>query len=118
MAHGLERPGRDPAGRQSTMSWAATIPYRDGGFQCPPSRTLEALPPEGIVLVVTLEQHGRPSGDATIPPLSDFLQGSFAGVPADNATRRFNAPFAALQRRDVRALRAKGPNAGTDQPSS
>ena len=75
---------------QQTMSWAATVPYEDAGFQFPPSKTLDALPPDGIVILVTLEQHGEPSGYGKIPLLSDFLRGSFEGIPADVGTRHFD----------------------------
>ena len=75
---------------QQTMSWAATVPYEDAGFQFPPSKTLDALPPDGIVILVTLEQHGQPSGYGKIPLLSDFLRGSFEGIPADVGTRHFD----------------------------
>jgi hypothetical protein len=72
---------------QQTMSWASTNPYEDTGFQFPPSKTLDALFRDGIVILVTLGQHGQPSGYGKIPPLSDFLHGSFEGIPADVGTR-------------------------------
>jgi hypothetical protein len=76
---------------QSTTTWASTIPYRDDALQFPPSKTVAALPPDGIVVLVTLEQYGQPSGDVTIPPLADFVQGGFEGLGAENAPRHFDA---------------------------
>jgi len=82
---------------QQTMSWASTIPYRDAGFQFPPTKTLDVLPPDGIAILVDLEQHGQAHGEpASSPPfkLSDFLDGGFEGVSADNAAKHFDALLA------------------------
>jgi hypothetical protein len=48
---------------ESAQSAAATIPYRDGPNELPPARTLEALPPDGIVVWVSLtrDSHFEPS---------------------------------------------------------
>ena len=82
-----------PDGEQ-TMSWASTIRYRDGGFQFPPHETLDALPPDGVVIVVSLEEHGQAHGDtASHPPfrLDDFVDGSFEGISPGNAAKHFDA---------------------------
>jgi hypothetical protein len=82
---------------QQTRSWASTTPYRDSGFQFPPHETLDALPPDGIVILVTLEQHGQAHGEpATSPPfrLTDFLDGSFEGISPENGTKHFDALLA------------------------
>lgn len=78
---------------QATTSWASTIPYRDGGFQFPPHDTLEALPADGIIVLVTLEQHGSLENDPSSRPprLSDFLDGGFEGISQENATRHITA---------------------------
>jgi hypothetical protein len=81
-----------PDGQQTT-SWASTIPYRDEPNQFPPHATLEALPADGIIVLVTLEQHSglgnEPAG--RLPRLSDFLDGSFEGMPLGIAARQFDA---------------------------
>jgi hypothetical protein len=71
------------------MSWASTIRYRDSGFQFPPHETLDALPPDGVVLAVRLDQHGSEGGPPLQPPfrLSDFEDGSFEGLGAENGPR-------------------------------
>lgn len=88
--------GIQPEGQQ-TMSWASTIPYRDSGFQFPPHDTLAALPPDGIIVLVTLEQHGQARAKpASSPPfrLADFLDGGFEGISPENATKQFDALLA------------------------
>jgi hypothetical protein len=78
---------------QATLSWASTISYRDGGYQFPPHETLEALPPDGIVVITTLEQYGFSNAPKAEPPfkLDDFGQDSFEGIGPQNDTRMFRA---------------------------
>lgn len=75
---------------QTTMSWASTIPYRDESLGFPPSRTLAALPPDGIVVLARLDQYGRTNAPAGRPPfrLSDFVEGSFEGLGPENSPRQ------------------------------
>ncbi len=80
---------------QQTMSWASTVPYRDSGLQFPPSATLGALPPDGIVLTVRLDQHGSEGGPPVEPPfrLGDFREASFEGLGAENDPRSFRGRY-------------------------
>jgi hypothetical protein len=80
---------------QSTLSWASTIPYLDEGFQWPPHETLAALPPDGIVLTVMLEQYGVEGGPPVRPPfrLSDFEEGSFEGLATETGPRTFRGRY-------------------------
>jgi len=41
-------------GSQRAHAWAATVPYRDCSICVPPHRTLAALPPDGIVIQLTV----------------------------------------------------------------
>lgn len=41
-------------GGQQTWTWASTSPYRDESLQSPPYKTLEHLPPDGIVITLWL----------------------------------------------------------------
>jgi hypothetical protein len=78
---------------QQTMSWTSTIPYRDSGLQFPPTQTLEALPPGGIVLVVWLQQYRQSDAGSGESPfrLEDFERGSFEGIPPENDARMLRA---------------------------
>jgi hypothetical protein len=80
---------------QQTMSWASTIPYRDSGLQFAPHETLAALPPDGIVLTVRLDQHGSKGGPPVQPPfrLSDFREGTFEGLDPENGPRSFGGRY-------------------------
>jgi hypothetical protein len=78
----------EPGGEQTT-SWASTAPYRDQPDQFPPHKTLAALPPEGIVIVVWLSRH--PGSRSRLPrqqaPFKiQHTPGSFEGVPSSRAT--------------------------------
>jgi len=71
---------------QHTWTWAATVPYRDEPFQFPPSRTLEHLPPDGIVIDVQLDgpdPHVGEGGQVARLPfkVGDADPGSFEGMP-------------------------------------
>lgn len=81
-----------PDGEQAT-SWASTIPYRDSGDQFPPHETLAALPPDGVLLVVWLQQFGIEHAPPAGPPfrLQNFTDGSFEGMPQQNATLTLHA---------------------------
>jgi hypothetical protein len=57
-----------PDGEQ-TESWASTIPYLDEPQQFPSSKTLEQLPPDGVVIYVTLF---GPAARALDGPTSPF----------------------------------------------
>ena len=80
---------------QQTMSWASTIPYRDSGFQFAPHETLSALPPDGIVLTVRLDQHGSEGGPPVETPfrLDDFREASFEGLGTENDPRSFRGRY-------------------------
>ena len=80
---------------QQTMSWASTVPYRDSGLQFPPSATLGALPPDGIVLTVRLDQHGSEGGPPVETPfrLGNFREASFEGLGAENDPRSFRGRY-------------------------
>ena len=55
------------------VSWAATVPFADGAEDLPPTRTLEHLPPAGIVIaaVQSLDVCRPPPGLLALhPPLS------------------------------------------------
>jgi hypothetical protein len=78
----------EPGGEQTT-SWASTAPYRDQPDQFPPHKTLAALPPEGIVIVVWLSRH--PGSRSRLPRQQAPFKiahtpGSFEGVPSSRAT--------------------------------
>jgi hypothetical protein len=67
---------------QQTFTWASTAPYRDEPFQFAPRKTLETLPPDGIVIAVQLfgpDEHARL---ATLPLRIAAAEGpsSFEGV--------------------------------------
>jgi hypothetical protein len=73
---------------QQTMSWASTIPYRDSGFQFPPHATLEALPPEGVVIVAMLTQSSGQSNGTDEAPVLDLRKApiaDFEGLGSVNA---------------------------------
>jgi hypothetical protein len=84
--------GPDEAGADGefTTSWAATIPYADEWNALPPFKTLERLPPDGILIWLGLTRSNRlpplPQGDpccpARTPPfrLAEFdRRGSWEG---------------------------------------
>jgi hypothetical protein len=81
-----------PDGEQTT-SWASTVPYRDSSDQFPPHETLAALPPDGVLVVAWLQQFGAEHAPLEEPPfrLAEFTNGSFEGVPQQNATRMLHA---------------------------
>jgi hypothetical protein len=81
---------------QATLTWASTIPYRDEGFQWPPHETLAALPPDGIVLTIQLQQYGSKGGSPVQPPfrLSDFEEVTFEGLTTENGPRSFAGRYA------------------------
>src|SRR5262249_6729152 len=81
---------------QQTMSWASTIPYRDSGFQFPPTQTLAALPPDGVVLIAQLDQNASEGGPPVHAPfrLSDFQEGAFEGLGSGNDPRSFGGRYA------------------------
>jgi hypothetical protein len=75
---------------QNSWSWASTIAYRDEPFQFPPSKTLERLPPDGIVIDVQLygpDPHVRDrSRPARVPlRIAEADIGSFDGLRPENA---------------------------------
>jgi hypothetical protein len=83
-------------------AWAATVPYRNGPRDLPPSRTLETLSPDGIVIWVGLARDNRfpPTAErrGNRPPLHVPLRLSnahgcacFEGVP-DNWVYRLYGP--------------------------
>jgi hypothetical protein len=52
---------------QQTWTWAATVPYLDEPQQFPPRKTLEQLPPDGIVIGVMLYGPTGHTGSAEPP---------------------------------------------------
>ena len=89
LAHRLGGAGGDPADGQATLTWAATVPYRDEGFQWPPHETLAALPPDGIVLTVQQQQYGSKGASPVRLPLqlSAFDDASFEGLTTASGSR-------------------------------
>jgi hypothetical protein len=78
-----------PDGEQ-TISWASTIPYKDSGFQFPPHATQDALPPDGIAIVVMLSQSGPHSNGPDTSPRLDLAGatvGTFEGMDPSKQTR-------------------------------
>jgi hypothetical protein len=73
---------------QQTSTWAATIPYRDEPFQFPPSRTLERLPKDGVIILTDLFGPNNGAGTSApfhLPPLPRHLDPnfSFEGLPSN-----------------------------------
>jgi hypothetical protein len=74
---------------QSSFTWASTIPYRDEPFDFPPSKTLERLPGDGIVIHVQLSgpdpRLRNSSRPITLPiRIADANSGSFEGLGPEN----------------------------------
>jgi len=66
-----------------TVTWAATVPYRDPPLQIPPSRTLNRLPSDGVIIVVSLSRDSafriRPVNSLRIRPR--LIGDNFEGLP-------------------------------------
>lgn len=57
----------EPEGQQ-TWTYASTVPYRDEPLQAPPYKTLEVLPPDGIVIWLYLFGPGEVDTSRRSPP--------------------------------------------------
>ncbi len=73
---------------QQTWTWASTIPYLDEPIQFPPRKTLEQLPPDGIVIDVQMFGPDNPSTRKAEPPFrmaqadrSDSWEGQVGEIP-------------------------------------
>ncbi len=69
---------------QSAATWTSTIPYRDQPFEFPPSKTIAALPPDGIIIDVQLFGPGGYGGGKATPPFriaQSTGESGFEGVP-------------------------------------
>ncbi len=66
-----------------TVSWAATVPYRDPPWQIPPHRTLARLPNDGVIIWVSLSRDSahrtEPVNSLRIRPR--LIRSSFEGLP-------------------------------------
>jgi len=80
---------------EGTFTWASTIPYRDPPNALPMQRTLDALPPDGIVIFVSLLRSHHWQNrfpDLQLPyDLAQAKRGPFEGVSAERATYRITA---------------------------
>jgi hypothetical protein len=65
-------------------AWASTVPYEDAPHDLPPSKTLESLPADGIVIWVGIDRDNRfpPDAPASARSLSVPLQLADAGAPS------------------------------------
>jgi hypothetical protein len=69
-------------------SWASTVPFLDGPTSLPPTKTIERLPPDGIVMAVTqyLDVCRRLRGIRALRPplrLADATRSGFPGPRGD-----------------------------------
>jgi hypothetical protein len=80
---GTSGPAKVQPDVEQTHTWASTIPYLDEPFQFPPSKTLDRLPPDGIIIDVQL--FGRTRGRAAELPfrIDGVEPGSFEGLPPE-----------------------------------
>jgi len=66
-----------------TVTWAATVPYRAPPLQIPPSRTLNRLPSDGVIILVSLSRDSalriRPVNSLRIRPR--LIGNNFEGLP-------------------------------------
>jgi hypothetical protein len=63
----------NPSCVRQRVSWASTVPFRDGPMQLPPDRMIQSLPPDGIIIAATqyVDRCRRLRGlPALRPPLS------------------------------------------------
>lgn len=92
---GTSGPAEVDPDSEGTFTWAATIPYLDPPNALPMQRTLDALPPDGIVIFVSLlrSHHWQNGFPALRLPydLGEAERGPFEGVPGDRATYRITA---------------------------
>jgi hypothetical protein len=77
------RGGRLLAEGGQTVSWAATVPYRDPPAQIPPFRTLRRLPSDGVIIWISLSRDSalriRPLNSLRIRP--QLIGNNFEGLP-------------------------------------
>jgi hypothetical protein len=85
----------EPSG-EATYSWASTIPYQNQANEFPPSETLDALPPDGIAIVLWLERWPSSSGQVPVeaPALElGRAQTGSSRVSRWSTARTESAPF-------------------------
>ncbi len=72
-----------PTCGKQRVSWASTVPFLDGPRQLPPSKTIQALPPDGIVtaLVQYVDTCRRLKGIPALRPPLDLTHATRSGFP-------------------------------------
>jgi len=75
--------GDVPACGNLRVSWASTVPFLDGPRQLPPSKMVQALPPDGVVmaLVQYTDTCRQLKGIATLRPPLDLSRATRSGFP-------------------------------------
>src|SRR5882724_10667759 len=65
------------------VSWASTVPFRDGPMQLPPNRMIESLPPDGIIMAVTqyVDRCRHLGGIPTLRPPLQLDRATRSGFP-------------------------------------
>jgi hypothetical protein len=80
----ISEPSADvPACGKQRVSWASTVPFLDGPRQLPPSRMIEALPPDGIIMAVSqyVDTCRQLKGIRAVRPPLDLAKATRSGFP-------------------------------------
>jgi hypothetical protein len=80
----ISAPGADvPACGKQRVSWASTVPFLDGPRELPPSKMIQALPPDGIIiaLVQYVDTCRRLKGIPALHPPLDLSKATRSGFP-------------------------------------
>jgi hypothetical protein len=80
----ISEPSADvPACGKQRTSWASTVPFLDGPRQLPPSKMIEALPPDGIIMAVSqyVDTCRRLKGIPALRPPLSLARATRSGFP-------------------------------------
>jgi hypothetical protein len=72
-----------PSCGKQRVSWASTVPFLDGPRQLPPSKMIQALPPDGIIIALTqyTDTCNRLRGIPALRPPLDLSRATRSGFP-------------------------------------
>jgi hypothetical protein len=72
-----------PSCGKQRVSWASTVPFLDGPRQLPPNRMIQALPPDGIIIALTLytDTCARLRGIPALRPPLNLSRATRSGFP-------------------------------------
>jgi hypothetical protein len=80
----ISGPSREqPSCLTQRLSWASTVPFRDGPEELPPTRMIAGLPPDGIVMAVVqyLDRCRRLRGIPALRPPLSLASATRSGFP-------------------------------------